>query len=315
MDGRRVVFPFGDTAQGGWDRVGTVDIADGSQRTVARSEWSAGFINWAAVAGDWVAWVDQSHQQGDGDSQVLWRVWALNTATQERLLLSSNGSDPDPYVPQVHGRGDYLFWTQAEEDRSARERVWRAGWRQPRDLLRHAEMTPGSESADAGQLVYLGPAGTESRGHTVGGDCWAVPLDGSQAARPLTRTALAMGCALGGGSLVWSEHIDPDGPMPADGLLDDPYQLHASPLGSGPDRLLHEGYLATGYPVAGAGFVVWHTFGGRPLVHSLVSNAVAKLPSRADGGHLASDGAHLVAYSTAGATGTSVRVVRVTPGG
>lgn len=312
MDGRRVVFPLGDAEQGGWDRVGTVDIADGARRTVARSEWPTGFINWAAVAGDWVAWVDQSHRQGDSDPRVLWRVRALNTATHERRLLSSNGSDPDPYVPQVHGRGDYLYWTQAEDDRSARERVWRAGWRQPRDLLRHVEMTPGSDSVAAGQLVYLGPAGTGARGHTVGGDCWGVPLDGSRAARPLTRTALAMGCALGRSSLVWSEHIDPNGPMPADGLLDDPYQLRASPLEGGPARLLHKGYLATGYPVAGAGFVVWYTSGGRPLVHSLGSNAAAKLPSRADGGHLTSDGGHLVAYSAVVGAGTSVRVVRVT---
>jgi hypothetical protein len=175
-------------------------------------------------------------------------------------------------------------------------------------------MTPGSESAAAGRLVYLGPAATGDHGHTVGGDCWGVPLDGSRAPRALTRTALAMGCALGGSTLVWSEHIDPDGPLPAEGLLDDPYELRASPLEGGSDRLLHQGYLPTGYPVAGRGFVVWHSLGGRPVVHSLDSAAAARLPSRADGGHLASDGSHLVAYSAATGGGASIRVVRVTRG-
>ncbi len=171
--------------------------------------------------------------------------------------------------------------------------------------------TPGSESAAGGGLVYLGPAGTHAHGHTVGGDCWSVPLDGSRSPRPLTRTALAMGCAAGAASLVWSEHVDPDGPVPADGLLDDPFQIHTSPLADGPDRLLHEGYLPTGYPLAGADVVLWHGADGRAVVHSLDSDAAARLPSRA-GGYLASDGEHLVAGSTARGDGTSLRVVRVT---
>jgi len=312
MDDRRVIFPFGDAGQSDYDRVASIDIADGSRQTLARSQWAAGLINWVAVTGDWVAWVDQSHRQGDDDPRVLWRVWALNTSTHARRLLSSNGDVPDPYVPQVHGRDNYLFWTQAEADRSARERVWRTDWTEPRDLLRHTEMTPGSESLTRGQLIYLGPSGLPGRGHTVGGDCWSAPLDGSQAPRPRTHTALAMGCSTSDNSLVWTQHIDPGGPLPADGILDDPYEFLASPLTGGPARLLHRGYLATGYPVAGTGFVLWHGIGGNLVAHSLSSNAAAKLPARADGGAVTSDGGHLVAYRTAGSTATSLTVARVT---
>ncbi len=310
MDDRRVVFPIGGSRTGGWDRVGSFVLDGEAPRIVARSQWATGLINWVAVAGDWVAWVDQDHRQGDDDPRVLWRVRALNTSTHERRLLATNGDVADPYVPQVHGHGQYLFWTQAEHDRSARERLWRPGWAEPRDLLRHTEMTPGSESVAHGRMVYLGPSGRSGHGHTVGGDCWAVPVDGSRPPRPLTRTSLAMGCAAAGGSLVWTEHVDPSDPPPAEGLLDDPYEVRASGLAGGRDRLLHRGYLPTGYPVAGRGFVLWHGPGAHLVAHSTSSGAALRLPRRAD--RIASDGGDLVTYATVKETGTTVSVVRVT---
>jgi hypothetical protein len=311
MDDRRVVFPFGNVASGGWDRVAAYVPGEQAPRAIARSQWSDGFVNWVAVAGDWVAWVDQSHRQGDDDPRVLWRVRALNTATGERRLLAGNGDVPDPYVPQVHGHGRALFWTQAEPDRSAREMVRRPSWAQPRTLMRHTEMTPGSETAIRGNLVYLGPAGRPGQGHTVGGDCGAVPLDGSAPPRPHTRTALAMGCAAAAGRVVWTEHVDPAGPVPADGELDDPYEVHATTISVGPDRLLHRGYLPTGYPVAGRGFALWTGSDGRLVVHGTTSDATVRFPGRAD--RVASNGDDLVAYATATSTGTTLRVVRLTP--
>ena len=190
--------------------------------------------------------------------------------------------------------------------------MWRTDWKEPRDLLRHTEMAPGSEGVARGMLVYLGPSGLAGHGHTVGGDCWGLPLDGSEVARPLTRTALAMGCSVVNDSLVWTQHIDPDGPLPADGILDDPYEFLTAALAGGRSRLLHRGYLSTGYPVAGAGFMVWHGSGGHPVVHSLASNAEVRLPGRADGGGTTTDGGRLVAYSTTADAGTSVTVARVT---
>ena len=89
-----MVFTLAAAPQDGWDRVGSVGLTDGSRRTVARSEWPSGLINRVAVAGDWVAWVDQSHRQGDADPRVLWRVWALDTATHERRPLASDGDPP-----------------------------------------------------------------------------------------------------------------------------------------------------------------------------------------------------------------------------
>ena len=88
-----------------------------------------------------------------------------------------------------------MFWTQAEADRTAREYIWKAGAGAPRTALRHVEMTPGSETAADGQLIYLSRAAGRHKGHTVGGDCWTVPLDGHAPPKPLTHTALAMGCA------------------------------------------------------------------------------------------------------------------------
>ena len=189
-----------------------VDLRTENQSTVARSAWPGGFINWAAGTGDWVAWVDQSHRQGDSDPNVLWRVWVTNTSSGRKRLLSTNGNMPDPFVPQVHAAGGYVFWTQAEADRTAREYIWKAGAGAPRTALRHVEMTPGSETAADGQLVYLSRAAGRHTGHTVGGDCWAVPLDGHGPPKPLTHTALAMGCAAHAGlaGLVATHRPDPE---------------------------------------------------------------------------------------------------------
>lgn len=140
---------------------------------------------------------------------MLWRVWAANASSGHKRLLSSNGNTPDPFVPQVHASDGYVFWTQAEADRTAREYIWKVGSGAPRAALRHVEMTPGSETAADGKLVYLSRAAGRHKGHTVGGDCWAVPLDGHGPAKPLTHTALALGCAAHAGRLVWFQHIDP----------------------------------------------------------------------------------------------------------
>ncbi len=312
LDGDTVIFPLADRGSDRWGEVAAVDLRTKNQSTVARSAWPGGFINWAAGTGDWVAWVDQSHRQGDSDPNVLWRVWVTNTSSGRKRLLSTNGNMPDPFVPQVHATGGYVFWTQAEADRTAREYIWKAGAGAPRTALRHVEMTPGSETAADGKLVYLSRAAGRHTGHTVGGDCWAVPLDGHGPPKPLTHTALAMGCAAHAGWLVWSQHIDPtQKPLPPDGVLDDPYQIVSSKLDGSDRRTLHRGYLSTGYPVVGDGFVTWQS-GASALVHALSSSARTKLPSGLNGTSLrAGDGSRLVYVSTGGGS-TILHVANVT---
>lgn len=264
LDGTTVIYAFADPGSTDWTHVGVADTQTGTERVVADSAWPDGLINWVAGAGDWIAWVDQSARQSDAQPFVLWAVHAQNMATGEEVILATNGDLPDPFVPVVHGQDGYAFWTEAEPDRTAREMIWKPGWDKPRTLLQHAEMTPGSETATDGMLVFLSHPATAHRGRTVGGDCWAVPLDGSGSPRPLTHTALAMGCAASDGWLAWSLHIDPKNrPLPPDGVLDKPYEVFVRRL-NGKALLLHRGYLSTGYPDVGDGFVAWTSGADRP---------------------------------------------------
>jgi hypothetical protein len=170
-------------------------------------------------------------------------------------------------------------------------------------------MTPGSETAVGDQLVYLGPSPDADGRHTVGGDCWSVPLDASAPARPLTHTALAMGCAATTDDVVWTQHADPDHP-PADGLFDDPYEVVAAPLTGGPPRVLHEGYLPTGYPEVLADAVIWQT-GGRPVVRRLSAVGAAHLPTRTDGAGPGTDGDQLVVLTNSRLDDVTVTIARV----
>jgi hypothetical protein len=324
----KAVFPFAADGGPDWNAVGVLDGTTNKERVAAHTEYDHGLISRTAATGDWLVWVDQSRRQSDADLNVLWRIHALNTGTGQEKLLASNGEQPDPYVPVVHAGDGYVFWTEPEADRSARETVWSPGWTRPRTLLSHVEMTPGSETAANGHLVYLSKAAPDvrhGRRHTIGGDCWTTPLDGSGTPTPLSHTALAMGCAATrDGELVWSEHIDPQQrPLPDDGLLDDPYKMQTitsaaltadsrvaggasgTPGTDAPARLLHRGYISFGYPVAGSGFAVWRAQSGRVVVRALSSTHQALLPSSVDSLSVASDGGDLLGYvSTRGKTDT-----------
>jgi hypothetical protein len=246
-------FPWGSPR---WTKVAVV--ADGGTKVteIVHTRWPHGMINWVAATGDWIGFVDQSAEQGDAAPRVLWRVGAVDRKTGRTVELASNGDKPDPYVPEIRGGGGYLFWSSAEPDRSAKESVWRPGDDRPTVVLRHAEMTPGSESYADGKLVYLGPNGAGATGRTVGGDCWSISVSGGEPVA-LTHTALAMSCAATPGRITWSEHIDPKtSQMPSDGVLNDPYQVWTQTLGGGTSQLLHQGYIM-GDPVVGDTFVEW----------------------------------------------------------
>jgi len=313
VGGGAVVFPFATDPAAGWTRVGLMHAGDRTPTTVARSQWPHGLVNWVAADGDWVAWVDQSAEQSDATPKVLWRVWALDTTTNQKVLLASNGRRADPYVPIVLGQDGWFFWTRAETDRTAREQIWKPGDDAPTDLLRHVEMTPGSESVSGDRLVYLGPAATASRGHTVGGDCWSVPVTGGTP-EPLTHSALAMGCAAAGDVLTWSQHIAPDtAKMPALGLLDDPYTVWSQPLSGGRATRLHQGYVLSSPLLAGDGFVSWDP-DGRRVVRSLSTDATVMLPKGSVSIRSAASGRDL-AWVTGGAgRPATVHLAEVTGG-
>jgi hypothetical protein len=317
VSGGRVVYPYADRGTD-WTRVAVLDPRTGKASDVAHSAFEHGLVNWVGGTGSWVAWVDQSRRQSDSDPDVLWRVHALDTASGTTRLLASNGDRPDPFVPIVHGGDGYLFWTQAEADRTAREVVWRPGRSAARTLLSHAELSPGSETAADGQLVYLGraaPDAAHGRRHTVGGDCWTVPLDGRDGPAPLTHTALAMGCAASqDGHLVWSEHIDPSQrPLPPDGVLDDPYSIWAATNGQRAHRL-HRGYVAFGSPRAGTGYSLWRAQTGRVVVRALGSKEQLTLPADADPLTVTTDGGDMLAYAARRGGSTTVTLVRVDTG-
>jgi len=273
-----VVFPTG-TAAGAWNRVDSVPLTGGSAKTVARSQFPDGFINWVAASPDgWIYYVDQSAKQSDSNPRVLWRVVAVDPSSGDTRTLASNGDTPDPYVPIVRSQDGWAFWTSAETDKRAREQMWEPGWNKPKDVFRHVEMTPGSESLNGDSLVYLGKASTGATGHTIGGDCWSVPLDGGTP-QPLTHTALAMSCGASGDWVVWTQHIGPNDPVPTDdGVLDDPYALWAA-NGSQAPKQLHRGYFSSARPYVAGSIVVWSAQDGQRNIQSLVgSNATTTVP-------------------------------------
>lgn len=148
MDGAIVAYPVA-LHGGDWARVVATSLDTGKSREVARTGFPGGLINGVAVAGRWVVYVDQSARQSDSEPSVLWRVVATEPGTDHRIVLSSNGHRPDPYVPIVRSQDGHVFWTQAERDRTAREQAWEPGWAKPREETRRTsslcpQLRPGS---------------------------------------------------------------------------------------------------------------------------------------------------------------------------
>jgi hypothetical protein len=263
-----VAFPEASGSHRNWNAVVSVSLASHHRVEVARSAFEHGLINWVGVSGTWIVYVDQSARQSDSAPNVLWRVVAVEPGTKSHITLSSNGQHSDPFVPVLQSQGGFVFWTQAEKNRSAREFLWKAGWAAPRDVFRHGKMSPGSASIDAEHLVYVGPATTGASKHPTGGDCWRVPLHGG-APQPVTHTGRVMGCFANNGWLAWTLHIDPESQNPPpDGILDDPYELWAKPS-DGAARLLERGYIPLTNPAVGAGYVIWQTYPGALVLQSI----------------------------------------------
>jgi hypothetical protein len=313
VDGDSIVAPMSVSRDGRWSVVGLADASNPGLRDVAQTEFDHGFINWATKSGDWIGWVDQSAEQSDQSPNVLWRVHVLNLLTADTEVIDSNGQFADPFVPRIKAQGGLFFWTRAESDGSARERLWTPSTSRVTDIFRHREMTPTSETLAGAQLVYLGPASTPHTGHTVGGDCWAQPLAGGDPVA-LTHTALALGCTASGDHLVWTRHIDAEhDPVPQDGVLENPYQVLVQPLAEGEPTVLHTGYLAMGYPTASQNFTVWPLGTRRPVVTKLSDQTQLNFPKLTYGYQLTLTDDDRLAVSIQQGTSTLLRVGQLAP--
>jgi hypothetical protein len=280
----RLVYSLREPGDRDEASVMSLDVRTGDLTRVAHSEFDHGFINWAGVSGSWTVFVDQSHVQGNGGMDVLWRVVAVNPELHQRRVLLSNGEVPDPWVPWLGSRDDYVYWSSAESDaeRTAREWLWRHDWSRPRALLRHMRLTPGSESIGGDSLVYLGAAAARTPGRHVGGDCWRVPLAGGSP-EALTHTGRASGCAADATWLVWNTLIDPSTrPAPKEGFIDNPYELWAERIDERKPMLVHRGYTAGGWPLVQDGFAISWDRTGHRVIHDLRDpRSRIRLPSRA----------------------------------
>jgi len=293
------------------DQVWRLDLATGEHSVLARSEWNAGEIYRLTAVGPWLVWVDEQPQSSHGagppqaSPKVMWRIWAENQSTGRKILLGSSGDSVVPGAPVVRGGEGYVAWAIPDQMKASgayewQEFLWKPSWSAPRTLFRHTLMAPGTETFADGNLIFLGPAYNYSGAHTVGGDCWSFPLDGSGAGMVLTHTALVEGCAGEGSNLVFTEHIDPamgSGARVKD-AGENPYELVTMSLASpSTERVIHEGSMNMGgAPVVGTGFTWWVPFGD-PEISSLTASAHITVST--DGSPfdwLAAAGGDMVAY-------------------
>ena len=270
-DSNRIVYassPLGDENR---TLLMSLDLSTGHRSVVAHSSFETGTIGEVGVSGEWTAFVEQSAIQGDDQQDVLWRVVATNGNKQ--VVLETNASKPDPFVPTLRSSHGMVFWSSADADRSAREWLWRSGWPVSRSLLRHARLAPGTETVNGDSKVFLGDPAQPNGVLRTGGDCWTVSWSGGRP-KPLTHSGMAMGCAADGTWLVWQEHIDPKTiPAPDEGMLDDPYEIWGERIGGRPE-LLHRGYTAGTWPMVVDGMALWADDSGEVILQDL-SNPLA----------------------------------------
>jgi len=234
--------------------------------SVAKSAWPAGFINWVGVSGPWVLYVDQSRLQDDSHMDVLWRIDAVDVLTGNRRTVASNGTTPDPWVPYLDSTDQGITWTQASKSQRANLYTWDGSHGRPVDVASDIEMTPGSDRAAGAYVYYLGANGRGEKGHTTGGDCWRVPRVGG-APQAITKTALALSCTPVAGSLFAGLHIDPKtSKLPAQGVLDDPYEVQNFDLSGTAGSTVETGYISDWNPVGVEQDVVWQTTDGIPVL-------------------------------------------------
>lgn len=185
----------------------------------------------------------------------------------------------------------------------------------PRTVLAHADMTPGSAAILGDELVYLGPNGRNLSGHTVGGDCWKVPLTGGTP-KAVTHTALALGCAARGDHVVWSQHIDPKTPNPPElGIADDPWSLWSEQSAPGARPVsLHVGYNQAYSLAVTDHALVWQSMDSPKVVVTDLDDRTrqATIPGVTNPRQIAAGPDDLVAYAITRGGKATVGLVRVT---
>lgn len=244
------------------NRVVLLRHGSSTPETVAASAWRDGLINWVALTRSWMVYVDQSAVQGDTAPNVDWVIHANNLETKQKLVLARSPR-ANPWVPWIAAGAGGVTWATASPSRNADLWRWVPGTPVSaiQKVLSDSELTPDDLTPTKEGIVYLGPNGKGIRDHTLGGDCWIAPYDGSTP-RALTHTALGMSCAVGGNSLVYSLHIDPSRTTPEE-MADDPYEIWTQPLdGSRKAQRLEQGYVQ-GRPSVGDRYLTWVGQNGR----------------------------------------------------
>ena len=189
-------------------------------------------------------------------------IHADNLATKQKLVLARSPR-ANPWVPWINAGAGGVTWATASPSRRADLWRWVPGTpvSEIQKVLTDTELSPDSLTPTKDGIVYLGPNGKGVADHTLGGDCWIAPYDGS-APRALTHTALSMSCAVGGDTLVYSLHIDPSQTTPED-MADDPYEIWTQPLDDpAKAQRIEQGYIQA-RPSVGETFLTWVDQGGR----------------------------------------------------
>ncbi len=289
--GKREAWPFALTPTGvlapvtsiggaSAEQVWLLDLATGGQSVVARTEWPGGAIGGVAAAGQWAVWVDMKRVQTDSPPWgVLWKIWAKNLATDQQILLDTNGTATDvsfsASAPRLISGDGYVGWAKPGDDGFVRQLVWRAGWASPRTLSLQLQGFIGASAIVDGKLIFRLLSDVEWRLDRGLGDCWSSPIDGSEAPQSLTHSGLVRSCKMTGTDLVWTEHIDPKTNRKAlvSKAGDYPYKLMTLSLTdpSAP-RAIHQGIMQMGPPIVGTDFTWWVPFGA-PVISSLTSPA------------------------------------------
>jgi hypothetical protein len=263
------------------DEIRVVNLRTGRSRTVARTHWSGGQMDWVVGSRGVIVFTDQSREQTDSDPRTIWTLRAMDLRTgRTRLLDSSHGHLADTLPTPTAGDGRAVWNVEGPSPRHPRCKVVNLTTLHVRTL--RDPVSPGITVTTDDHLVWL---------NGYNGHVYARRI-GSTRTRRLSGSPKVSQVAAGDGAAVWS-----------------------TPQYNDPTRMWVAGVTAHGFKpriiwphyneqlAVGDGFVAYYDFnasvisltGGKPL--RLARNP--DVPSR-----LAVSG-HRVAFSTTRGSGTT----------
>ncbi|WP_203336947.1 hypothetical protein [Nocardioides limicola] len=296
-----------------------MDIETGEFRSVAKTNYPSGLIDWLAITGDHVVYIDsESVPDTFGGDPLRWQLWAVNLRTGESELIDESGP-----------AGSMEGIAQNADD----ERVVWVRWADPLDPrkgMRIEQWEPGTKpsvvAADlriSSATVYPSTHGVVypslSRGQVRGTSRQDLHLLGEDGvSTPLTSSGLLIDFTVNDDRLTWTEYSDPRSVAePAA----EPYKIFTRRLGDpkAESVQVQEGY-SDGNAVAGESFVAWWPQGrGIEMAavpasggtEASVPDSVRLVMQRNVSARLDTDGDRLVFASTLGGNKTRIHVLTV----